>query len=307
MWLDNGTWQSVGGGPWERRFKYSSVTFDWHVLLGWNGLISVWLVRCGWGGKLHLSLIPRPHLGSLTHLSLDWQSLSDGASNRGKGGFHFRNAQNTQTKCLGYALKLQALEDAVCSQMISPREYEKVFPSSHPGNGCWQSFHWFISQFPPTPSPSPLLLHLLFLHPQCDWWSIFLLLNLAPNLVKVTGLTWANPKWGPGTAVDKLKQCSGIVVTNQMKRSVVFLWVAQELNFAALNAALFKIYHLCDSVLDGNEKLIKTCAQFLHYPVSYVCEKPKLVSLYSSWTIQRWITNWVKRAIFFLEAQKPHT
>lgn len=48
-----------------------------------------------------------------------------------------------------------------------------------------------------------------------------------------------------------------------------------------------KQHHLCDSLLDGNEKLIKTCAQFLHYSVSYVCEKPKLVSLYNSWTIQR--------------------
>lgn len=44
------------------------------------------------------------------------------------------------------ALKLRALENVGVFTNNVPGENGEVFPSSHPGNGCWQSFHWFISQ-----------------------------------------------------------------------------------------------------------------------------------------------------------------
>lgn len=47
------------------------------------------------------------------------------------------------------------------------------------------------------------------------------MLHLPPYIANVTGLTWEIPKWGLGTAVDKLKHSSGMVVTNQMKRGIV--------------------------------------------------------------------------------------
>lgn len=49
------------------------------------------------------------------------------------------------------------------------------------------------------------------------------MLHLAPNLAKVTGLTWAIPKRELGTVVDKLKQSSSVAVTIQMKRGFVLL------------------------------------------------------------------------------------
>lgn len=84
-----------------------------------------------------------------------------------------------------------------------PRDLGEVFPSSHPGNGCWQSLRRFISQLL---CPALSSSHSESLHLQCDWWSIFPLLHLAPNLAKVTGLTLAIPREGVGAAVDKLKK-----------------------------------------------------------------------------------------------------
>lgn len=81
-------------------------------------------------------------------------------TNRGKRGFYFRNAPNTLTKSQGSALKLLPLKDACVSPNDIPREDGEFFPSSHPGNRRWQSFHCFISQllnFPPTPLSTPTM------------------------------------------------------------------------------------------------------------------------------------------------------
>lgn len=252
--------------PRERRSKYSSVTFDWHVLLGWNGLISTWLAQSSWGGKLHLSSIPRPHSGSLTHLSLNWQSLSDGVSSRGEGGFHFRNAWNSLTRCPSRALKTLGSRGHWCVHKWNPQR-------------VWGSFliisrrKWLLAELPSVYFPAPD--SFFYISSVIDG-AFFLLLYLAPNLAKVTGPTWADPKRGLGTAVDKLKQSSGMVVTHQMNRSIVFHWASQELITAALNAALFPLLsfgglkqYLCDSFRCDDAQVMgkwSNQALFLHYP-----------------------------------------
>ena len=112
----------------------------------------------------------------------------------------------------GFASALKVLGD-----LTVPRECDKVFPSSYPGNGCCQSFHRLI--YP------PLNLQLLiFLHVQLDWWSVFLLLHVAPDLERVTGLSQAIPKRQRGAAVDKLKgrsSSSGSTTTTKSKRHLL--------------------------------------------------------------------------------------
>lgn len=110
-----------------------------------------------------------------------------------------------------------------------PRECSKVFPSSHPGNGCWQSFHRLI--YPPL---IPQLL--FFLHVQLDWWSVFLLLHVAPNLERVTGLSQAIPKRQCGTAVDKLKERSSSSTTTTQAKTHLFSVKTQLITCAHFSA-----------------------------------------------------------------------
>lgn len=192
-----------------------------------------------------------------------------------KEDFTSEMLKTAPTKCLGSARKLWALEDARVFTNDVPGECGEVFPSSHPGNGFWQSFYCFFFLFsaseaptppPPPPPPQPLSFCICNL---IDG-AFFLPLHPAPNLAKVTGLTWAIPKRELGTAVDELKQSSGTAVTIQMKRgfcsSLSDSSCLQELIIAALNVALFtlfsfrglKQYHSIEQTFRWGR--IKTCS-----------------------------------------------
>lgn len=72
-----------------------------------------------------------------------------------------------------------------CSQMMSPESAEKFsYHLTQEMVTGRASTGLFICVWTPPPHPNPTS---LFLHLQLDWWSIFLLLHVAPNLAKVTG------------------------------------------------------------------------------------------------------------------------
>lgn len=131
---------AVGHGDWGLRHDFwlaCAISVKWFnlFLAGWQG--------ASLEGKLHLSLILPPFIDTLKLLQADFIWW---AGNRGKGGFHVHNAPRQSA---------WVLEDTKLFTNDVPREYSKVFPSSHPGNRCWQKFYWFL--YLPLNPPTQLL------------------------------------------------------------------------------------------------------------------------------------------------------
>ena len=108
----------------------------------------------------------------------------------------------------------------MCSQMMSPESaakfshhltQEMVFGRASTGF----FFLFSASEAPTPPPPPPPPQPLSFCICNLIDGAFFLPLHPAPNLAKVTGLTWAIPKRELGIAVDELKQSSGTAVTSK--------------------------------------------------------------------------------------------
>lgn len=275
----------LGGPPASGGLKCSSVTFDWHVLLGWNGLISFRLVRSSWGGKLHLSLIPPP-------LFIDTLKPR-------QAEFIWWSRQQRQRRISLQKCSKQPRPSAwvplenfglwrmpVCSQMMSPESaakfshhltQEMVFGRA--STGFFFLFFSFLCLWSPhTSTSTPTTPTPLFLHLQLDWWSIFPSVTSCTKFSKGNRADLGNSQEGTWHRCwrAETEQRHGSYI--QMKRgfcsSLSDSSCLQELIIAALNVALFtlfsfwglKQYHSIEQTFRWGR--IKTCSSVSFYRLS---------------------------------------
>lgn len=131
------------------------------------------------GAKLHSSLSPHRQPLWLTHLRLIKQTLSDAQASDAEEDFTSELLRSPRS--LRFCSESFGRPHIPCPQRVKFSHHltlEMVVGRVSTG--------WFIRLWTPTP--------LFFLHVQLDWWSVFLLLHVEPNLERVTGLSRAIPK-----------------------------------------------------------------------------------------------------------------
>lgn len=166
-------------------------TCDWRAVRvkGFNLAPLGWEEASG-GAKLHSLQSPHRQCLWLPHLRLIKPTLSDEQAS------DFMSEMLRRRRWLRFRSESLGSLHICCPQRVKFSHHlplEMVVGRVSTG--------WFIRLRTPHSSFFPL-------HLPLDWWSVFLLLHVEPNLERVTELSGAAPKRQRGAAVDNLKEIS---------------------------------------------------------------------------------------------------